>query len=102
MIRDVHLFIPDPDLDFLLIRAKRGQKGTWSRIRNTELLFFFRFFLYRYVLFSDVQDLREMFEPFGTVMEADVISGKNYGFVHIDASIGKAKISQIVRLVPIS
>jgi len=42
-------------------------------------------------------DLREMFEPFGTVMEADVISGKNYGFVHIDASIGKAKISQIVR-----
>jgi hypothetical protein len=51
------------------------------------------------ILFSDVQDLREMFEPFGTVMEADVISGKNYGFVHIDASIGKAKISQIVRLV---
>jgi hypothetical protein len=49
------------------------------------------------ILFSDVQDLREMFEPFGTVMEADVISGKNYGFVHIDASIGKAKISQIVR-----
>jgi len=42
-------------------------------------------------------DLRQLFETYGTVMEADVMSGKNYGFVHIDASIGKAKISQIVR-----
>jgi hypothetical protein len=35
MIRDV---IPDPDLDFLSIKdpGSRGQKGTGSRIRNTD------------------------------------------------------------------
>jgi hypothetical protein len=99
------MFIPDPDLNFL----PRIQGSKRHRIPNPDpqqrvvYVVIFWFFLYRYVLlFSDVQDLREMFEPFGTVMEADVISGKNYGFVHIDASIGKAKISQIVRLVPTS
>jgi hypothetical protein len=99
------MFIPNPDLDFFTHPGSRGLKrhlpdpGSGS----ATLSYYFSYgFSYTYVLFSDVQDLREMFEPFGTVMEADVISGKNYGFVHIDASIGKAKISQIVRLVPTS
>ena len=29
-----------------------------------------------------------MFEPHGTVVECDVMTNKNFGFVHIDASIG--------------
>jgi hypothetical protein len=43
------------------------------------------------------QELRALFEPFATVVEADAISGKNYGFVHIDASIGKTKLAQVVK-----
>ena len=35
------------------------------------------------------QELRGLFEPYGTVMECDVINDKNFGFVHIDARIGK-------------
>ena len=44
-----------------------------------------------------LQELRNLFEPFGTVVEADAISGKNYGFVHIDASIGRTKLAQVIR-----
>ncbi len=99
------MLTPDPDLNFLPIRDTGVKKAldpesgsaTKSCIRCDFLVF-----PLPVCIISDVQDLREMFEPFGTVMEADVISGKNYGFVHIDASIGKAKISQIVRLVPTS
>jgi len=43
------------------------------------------------------QELRGLFEPHGTVTECDVISDKNFGFVHIDSSIGRGKISQMVR-----
>ncbi|CAL4067614.1 unnamed protein product [Meganyctiphanes norvegica] len=30
------------------------------------------------------QDLRELFEDHGTVVEADVVDGKNFGFVHME------------------
>ena len=35
------------------------------------------------------------FEEYTPVLEADVI--KNYGFVHISADAGKAKVNEIVR-----
>ena len=35
------------------------------------------------------QELRALFEAYGEVMEADVISEKNYGFVHVDAGMGE-------------
>ncbi len=41
------------------------------------------------------QELREAFERFCPVLEADVI--KNFGFVHIDAEEGRAKIEEIIR-----
>ena len=40
------------------------------------------------------QELREVFERFCPVLEADVI--KNFGFVHIDAEEGRAKIEEII------
>jgi RNA recognition motif-containing protein len=39
--------------------------------------------------------LRQLFERFAPVMEADVI--KNFGFVHIDADAGKNKVNEILR-----
>jgi len=30
-----------------------------------------------------------LFEAYGEVMEADVISEKNYGFVHVDGGMGE-------------
>jgi len=42
------------------------------------------------------EQLRGLFETYCEVMEADVITGKNYGFVHIDSTIGKQKINEIV------
>lgn len=41
--------------------------------------------------------LRSLFEPYGDVVEADVIAGKNFGFIHIDSSIGRHKINELVR-----
>ena len=38
-----------------------------------------------------------MFETYGEVIEADVMTGKNFGFVHIDSTIGRGKINQILR-----
>jgi len=43
------------------------------------------------------QELRNLFEPYGTVTECDVMTNKNFGFVHIDASMGRGKLSQMVR-----
>ena len=39
--------------------------------------------------------LRQLFEEFTPVLEADVI--KNYGFVHIDADSGRSKINEILK-----
>ena len=50
---------------------------------------------------SFTQELRELFEPYGTIVEADAISGKNYGFIHIDASIGRTKLGQLIKQVPL-
>lgn len=41
------------------------------------------------------EELKKVFEQFTPVLEADVI--KNYGFVHIEAEAGKAKINEILR-----
>jgi len=41
------------------------------------------------------EQLRQLFERFAPVMEADVI--KNFGFVHIDADAGKNKVNEILR-----
>jgi len=41
------------------------------------------------------EDLRELFEKYTTVLEADII--KNYGFVHIDPEDGKDKVSIILQ-----
>jgi RNA-binding protein 4 len=40
-------------------------------------------------------EMREVFERYCTVIEADVI--KNFGFVHIDADAGRAKVNEILR-----
>ncbi len=40
-------------------------------------------------------ELREVFERYTTVIEADVI--KNFGFVHIDADAGRTKVNEILR-----
>jgi len=37
-----------------------------------------------------------LFEAYGEVMEADVISEKNYGFVHVDGGMGRGKIQKII------
>jgi len=42
------------------------------------------------------QELRSLFETYGEVMEADVINDKNYGFVHVDAGMGRGKIQKII------
>ena len=41
------------------------------------------------------QQLKELFERFAPVLEADII--KNFGFVHIDADAGKGKVNEILR-----
>jgi len=43
------------------------------------------------------QQLRELFETYSSVIEADTIPEKNYGFVHISADVGRGKVNQIVR-----
>lgn len=43
------------------------------------------------------QQLRELFETYSSVIEADVIQDKNYGFVHISADVGRGKVNQITR-----
>jgi len=43
------------------------------------------------------QQLRELFETYSSVIEADVIQDKNYGFVHISADVGRGKVNQIIR-----
>jgi len=43
------------------------------------------------------QQLRELFETYSSVIEADVIPEKNYGFVHIGADVGRGKTNQIIR-----
>merc|ERR1719412_2057440 len=43
------------------------------------------------------QQLRELFEPYGEVVEADVMTNKNFGFVHIDSSIGRSEINRILK-----
>jgi len=43
------------------------------------------------------QELRALFEPYGTVTECDVMTNKNFGFVHIDASMGKGNLNKMVR-----
>jgi len=43
------------------------------------------------------EQLRGLFESYCEVLEADVISGKNYGFVHIDSTVGRGKINQILK-----
>ena len=48
------------------------------------------------------QQLRELFEPLCKVVEADVIDGKNFGFVHVDVGTaaasytGRQKIEEII------
>lgn len=44
---------------------------------------------------TTAQDLRELFEKYTTVLEADII--RNYGFVHIDPEDGKEKLPIILR-----
>ena len=41
------------------------------------------------------EQLKALFEEFTPVLEADII--KNYGFVHIDAEAGRAKINEIIK-----
>ena len=41
------------------------------------------------------EELKALFEDFTPVLEADII--KNYGFVHIDAEAGRAKINEIIK-----
>lgn len=43
------------------------------------------------------EDLKELFEMYAPVVEADVI--KNFGFVHIDADAGKSKVNEILRVL---
>ncbi len=40
-------------------------------------------------------ELKEIFERYADVIEADVI--KNYGFVHIDANAGRQKVNELIR-----
>merc|ERR1719422_2003424 len=42
-------------------------------------------------------ELRALFERYGRVVEADVMTDKNFGFVHVDASMGRGKINEILR-----
>jgi len=42
------------------------------------------------------EELKALFEPHVDVLEADAVSGKNFGFVHIDSTIGHKKITEIV------
>jgi len=42
------------------------------------------------------QELRSLFEAYGEVVEADVISDKNYGFVHVNAGMGRSKIQKVI------
>lgn len=44
---------------------------------------------------TTAQDLRELFEKYTRVLEADVI--RNYGFIHIDPEDGKDKLEIILR-----
>ena len=47
-------------------------------------------------------DIRQLFADQDIeVLEADVINGKNYAFVHVDASSGKGRIHQIIK-VPVA
>ena len=47
-------------------------------------------------------DIRQLFADQDIeVLEADVINGKNYAFVHVDASSGKGRIHQIIK-VPVT
>ena len=44
-------------------------------------------------------DIRQLFANQDIeVLEADVINGKNYAFVHVDASSGKGRIHQIIKV----
>ncbi|XP_023338475.1 RNA-binding protein lark-like isoform X2 [Eurytemora carolleeae] len=43
------------------------------------------------------EQLRSLFESYCEVLEADVMTGKNFGFVHIDASVGRGKTNQIIK-----
>jgi len=42
-------------------------------------------------------ELRALFERYGRVVEADVMTDKNFGFVHVDAGMGRGKINDILR-----
>jgi len=42
-------------------------------------------------------ELRTLFERFGRVVEADVMTDKNFGFVHVDAGIGRGKMNDLLR-----
>ena len=37
-------------------------------------------------------EFRALFERYGRVVEADVMTDKNFGFVHVDAGMGKSRI----------
>ena len=54
--------------------------GTTDQVRRRKSVIF---------SLSFPQELRSLFEPYGTVTECDVMADKNFGFVHIDASIGE-------------
>ena len=40
-----------------------------------------------------------MFEQYCTVLEADIMTDKAYGFVHVDAGLGKDRVDQIIRFI---
>lgn len=46
---------------------------------------------------TTTQQLRELFEMYSSVLEADVIPHKNYGFVHISANVERSLVNQIIR-----
>ena len=39
-------------------------------------------------------EFRALFERYGRVVEADVMTDKNFGFVHVDAGMGEETISE--------
>ena len=45
------------------------------------------------------QELRDLFEPHCPVVEADVIDGKNFGFVHMDLAPDNPKLEELFGLV---
>ena len=41
-----------------------------------------------------ISEFRALFERYGRVVEADVMTDKNFGFVHVDAGMGEETISE--------